>query len=321
MRKIAFLFPGQGSQFAGMGKDLYLKRPGIRSIFETASKVTGLDVESLCFDGPLERLTETVNLQPAITTVNLSCLAVFREEGIAPDIVAGHSLGEYSALCAAGVISFEDTFRLVSERGKLMQREAERHPGGMLAAVGLDIESTRNLLDKVKTEGVCAVANHNAEKQIVITGERKALEAVSGLISANGGKAIPLNVSGPWHSPLMQGAADSFRSFLREINLSNPSIPVLFNVTGLQIWDPEEIREIMSRQICSSVLWYDTMRRMIAGGVSDFVEVGPKKVLTGLLKKTLPAGGDFRLHQADELDGLLTIASRIKALGACHEIT
>lgn len=313
MSKIAFVFPGQGSQFVGMGKDLYVKRPEIRSIFETAAKITGLEVDSLCFDGPLERLTETVHLQPAITAVNLSCLAVFREEGVAPDIVAGHSLGEYSALYAAGVINLDDTLHLVSERGRLMQREAERHPGGMLAAVGLDISTMRSLLDTVKTEGVCAVANHNAEKQIVMTGEKRALDALSGLIAANGGKAIPLNVSGPWHSPLMQDAADQFRAFLGKVEFSSPSIPVLFNVTGLEIWSPEEIREIMARQIHSSVLWYDIMRRMIADGVSDFVEVGPKKVLIGLLKKTLPADGGFRNHQADDLDGLLKIASDLKA--------
>jgi [acyl-carrier-protein] S-malonyltransferase len=294
-----------------MGKDLYLKKSGVKKIFDTASAITGLDLVSLCFDGPLERLTETVNVQPAITAVNLSCLAVLQENGLTPDLVAGHSLGEYSALYAAGVVGLTDAFRLVAERGRLMQREAEKNPGGMIAAIGLDIDAIKELVEEVTGEGVVAVANHNTREQIVLTGQKETLNKMSAKVSAGGGKAIPLKVSGPWHSPLLKDAVNDYKEFMEGITFHNPSVPVLFNATADFVEEPGEIRRIMSRQICAPVLWYDIMQKMLTGGVSIFVEAGPKKVLSGLLKKTLPADDCFEIYQADDLEGLLAIAERL----------
>jgi [acyl-carrier-protein] S-malonyltransferase len=289
MSKTAFLFPGQGSQAVGMGRDLYETHDFVRDIFAMANDIAGTNIARLCFEGPMADLTQTVNLQPAVTAVNLAFLAAIDKAGISADIVAGHSLGEYSALCAARVVSPRDTLRLVQRRGELMHREATRHQGAMHAVIGLRIDAVQELVAEGATAGPVSVANHNTESQIVITGAPQAVKTVSALAAARGAKAVALKVSGAWHSELIRGAEKDFSDFLNTIPFDAPSGEVVFNVTAAPAAAPTVIRQIMARQLCSPVKWFDIIHRLMAEEVATFVEVGPGKVLTGLLKKILPA--------------------------------
>lgn len=288
MAKTAFLFPGQGSQSVGMGEEFYREYDVVREIFDMTEEISRINISKLCFNGPMEDLTMTVNLQPAVTAVNLACLAVIEKENAGFHHCAGHSLGEYSALSAAGVHSKEATVRLVFKRGELMHREATQNPGAMHAILGLPIDEVNDLVNEAQKDGVVSVANHNTELQIVVTGAPESVEKVSSLAADRGAKSVPLPVSGAWHSELIKGAEEEFKTFLDTTDFNTPQKSIWFNVTADTSDDPDEIKDIMGRQLCSPVRWFDIIIRLMKENVEVFVEVGPGRVLAGMLKKILP---------------------------------
>ena len=296
MSKTAFLFPGQGSQSVGMCEEFYQEYDVVREIFDMAEETARMTISKLCFKGPMDELTQTVNLQPAVTTVNLACLAVLQKEGIDFDLCAGHSLGEYSALKAAGVVSADDTIRLVYQRGTLMHRESTRYKGAMHAIIGLPIAEVDDLVAEVQPQGVVSVANHNSELQIVITGSPEPVEKVSMLAAQKGAKSIPLKVSGAWHSELIKGAEKEFKAVLDQIDFNPPEKSIILNVSADISNQADEIKDIMGRQLCSPVKWYDCMGKLMEAAVETFVEVGPGRVLAGLLKKILPADYPAKIY-------------------------
>ncbi len=287
-----------------MGLDFYQEFVVVKELFDMMEEISRINISKLCFKGPIEDLTETVNLQPAITVVNLACFTAMEKAGFEPAISAGHSLGEYSALCASGIVSSEDTFRLVFKRGELMHREATRNKGAMHAIIGLPINTVAELVAEVQKDGVVAVANHNAELQIVITGSPEPVKRVSDLAVSQGAKAIPLKVSGAWHSELIQGAQDEFKDVIESMGFNTPEKPMVFNVTADVEGDTEEIKSIMARQLCSPVKWYDSMCRLMAENIEIFVEVGPGRVLAGLLKKILPKDYPRKIYNVNSMKSL-----------------
>ena len=304
MKKIAYLFPGQGSQSVGMGEEFHREYDIVREIFDMAEEITRINLSRLCFTGPMEELTTTVNLQPAVTAINLACLATIQKEGVEAGYCAGHSLGEYSALCAAQSLTKEDTFKLVFKRGELMHREATRYQGAMHAIVGLSIEEVDDLVARIQPEGVVSVANHNTETQIVITGEPAPVERLADLAAEKGAKSIPLKVSGAWHSELIKSAQDEFSDFLGGFAFNAPHPPVIFNVTAAAEENPQEIRSIMAQQLCSPVRWYDAMTKLVQENVEIFVEVGPGRVLNGILKKILPRDFEGKTYNVSNMKQL-----------------
>jgi [acyl-carrier-protein] S-malonyltransferase len=310
--KIAVMFPGQGSQFLGMAQGFLEADDEARALMELADKVSGFPVSSMCQDGPMEELTRTVHLQPALTVVNLICWQAVAKAGIKPDYFVGHSLGEYGALCAAGVLSPEDTLALVTERGKLMEREADKNPGGMRAVVKLDIETVKEIVESAKGAGKITVANHNSEQQVVISGEIAALDAASELVKEKGGKAIPLKVSGAWHSDLIKDAVPDFEAAMAKVDFKAPEIPILYNVTAAPESGPDAIRETMAQQIASTVRWFEIVQKLMADEVRVFIEVGPKTVLSGLLKKIIPADYEYRCLHVDSPAGLDDLLGELK---------
>ena len=297
----AFLFPGQGSQYVGMGREIHDQYPAARQLFDRAETLLDLPLRKLCFEGPLEDLTLTRNLQPAVTAVNLAALAVLEDLGYGPTAVAGHSLGEYTALYAARVISLEDTLKLVKVRGALMDQAAQKYPGAMAAVMGLSPGQLDSILAGLQAQGAIGAANFNTPEQTVISGSQPLLEEACHRVTEQGGKAVPLAVSGAWHSPLMREALESFQEGLAAVPFQPPRCPIYLKVTGNTNQDPGQIKEIMGRQIGSPVRWVHIVQGMREDGLTQFVEVGPKKVLLGLVKKCLPKDFAYTAANVEDL--------------------
>ena len=286
MAKVAFVFPGQGSQYVGMGKDLYDLFPEARRVYDTADSLLGMPISKLCFEGPEEELRLTVNTQPALFTTSIACLRVLEKQGIRPDVTAGHSIGEYAALVAARSMSFEQGIRLVRRRAELMQEAEKRRPGTMAAVIGLEADDVLAACMRADDVGIVDVANYNSPGQVVISGEVKAVEAASEYAKEAGArKIIPLAVSGAFHSRLMSYAIEKLAVELNHAHFDDAAIPVVANVTADYVRDADDIRDRLERQIAGSVRWEASVRRMVDDGVSLFVEVGPGKVLAGLIKR------------------------------------
>lgn len=280
----AFVFPGQGSQYVGMANDLVANYPEARKIFDQADQALGLALSELCFNGPEDSLTDTINAQPALLTHSIAVLRVMQKikPDIAPAFVAGHSLGEYSALVAADAIDFVAALKLVRERGRLMKEAGEKTPGAMAAMIGIDTAA----LEEVCAQAGVQIANYNAPGQIVISGEKVALNKAVDLAKTRGAKrAIVLAVSIASHSKLMESAAREFANAVASTPIRAPKVPVISNITALPLSNTDEIRHELVAQLTSSVQWTKTIEYISAHGVTKFVEVGPKDVLAGLIRR------------------------------------
>lgn len=288
MTKIAFLFPGQNSQYAGMGRDLADKYPAARRTFEEADEALGFAISKLCFEGPEDQLKLTEYQQPAICTVSVAALRVLAEKGVTPALVAGHSLGEYAANVAAGSLRFADAVRIVRQRGKFMQEAVPQGEGAMAAVLGLSSEETaRACTDAAaETQQVVSAANFNSPEQTVISGEAPAVERSAGLCKERGAKrVVMLQVSAPFHCALMQPAQDRLAPLLHAAEFVAPRAPVTVNVDAALVTDPGRLREALVRQVTGTVRWVESVRLLIAQGLTAFVEVGPGKVLSGLMRQ------------------------------------
>lgn len=312
--KLAILFPGQGSQYLGMAREFREHSTACTEIMKNAETVCGHPLSRLSDEGPMDELIPAAVVQPAITVANLVCWQAFREAAggkIAISAFAGHSLGEYSALYASGSISAEDALRLVTRRGELMSREGKAHPGGMRAILDLPIDKINEILGMYKGDGVVVTANHNTSEQTVISGSLEGLEGVNENLVAAGAKVIPLNVSVANHSPLVSGAVPDFVDLLKEISFNIPMIPVYFNVSAQKEYNPVRMKEMMAKQIVSKVRWYEIITRMLAEGTDTFIEVGPKPVLKGMMRKIVPRGVKITSLQFDSPAGLEKVVRKL----------
>ena len=301
--EIAFLFPGQGSQFAGMGKDLADNFAAARQVFEEADEALSFSISKLCFEGPEEELQLTENTQPAILSVSVAAHRVLRAEGFpAPAFVAGHSLGEYAALVAAGAISLADAVGTVRARGRYMQEAVPVGTGAMAAVIGGDRLEIEKLCAQASENLVCSVANINSPNQVVIAGNVEAVDRAMELLKGVAKRVIKLNVSAPFHCALMKPAQDRLAFELGQLSFSEPAIPVVTNVDARVMTEPADLRDSLLRQVSSPVRWLESMELLLQQGVGTFVEVGPGKVLSGLMRQINREASCLNVEDAASLE-------------------
>jgi [acyl-carrier-protein] S-malonyltransferase len=308
--KTAFLFPGQGAQFVGMGKDVADAFPEAKAIFDKANQILGFDIAKICFEGPTETLNTTTMSQPAIFTVSAAILEIFRTgektKNIIPDITAGLSMGEYTALYAAGLISFEDGLKLVKKRGEAMQAAADKSKGGMVAIIGLDDEKTKALCAEAGQGELLEGVNFNCPGQVAISGTISACERATTLAEKYGAmKAIRLEVAGAFHTSMMSPAADSLSQALSQTGIKDPSQPkVIANITADYYNSAKQICESLTKQLVQPIYWQKCVERLMADGIDTFYEIGPGKVLTGLMKRIQRRANIINVSSAEAINGL-----------------
>ncbi len=299
MNKTTLFFPGQASQYVGMGKDLYDSSADVRALYELASKEMGVDIARLSFEGPADELKRTRYTQPAILLHSLAVLTILKDDLPPFEFAAGHSLGEYGALAVIGALTYPDAIKAVVRRASLMEDACRKNPGTMAAIIGLADEQVEEVCRQAADAGVIVPANYNSPNQVVVSGSISGVERAMALAKQAGAKrALPLEVGGAFHSPLMQSATDGLAEFLNAVNIATPSRPVVANVTAAPVNDPSEIRQLLIRQVTAPVKWAQTMRFLAESGVNSIIEIGPGKVLTGMARR------EMKLESCANLDTL-----------------